>query len=117
MLTRTERKVVRAVIAAGAEKESFLIPEKSLLSACKMDKKDLPKLRKTLNSLSLDGYFDLIRCLNGGEETLCVVPRHKLLCYKREKREFLNGIAIKILLAVLGSVTAFIVTRILYGLF
>ena len=114
MLTRTERKVVRAVIAAGAEKESFLIPEKSL---CKMDKNDLPKLRKTLNSLSLDGYFDLIRCLNGGEETLCVVPRHKLLCYKREKREFVNGIAIKILLAVLGSVTAFIVTRILYGLF
>lgn len=77
----------------------------------------MPKLRKTLNSLSLDGYFDLIRCLNGGEETLCVVPRHKLLCYKREKREFVNGIAIKILLAVLGSVTAFIVTRILYGLF
>ena len=117
MLTRTERKVVRAVIAAGAEKESFLIPEKSLLSACKMDKKDLPKLRKTLNSLSLDGYFDLIRCKNNDEETLCVIPKHKLLCYRRERRELASGIVIKILLAVLGSVTAFVVTRILYGLF
>ena len=82
-----------------------------------MSRKDLPKLRKTLNSLSLDGYFDLIRCLNGGEETLCVIPKHKLLCYKREKRELVNGIAIKVLLAVLGSITAFIVTKILYGLF
>lgn len=109
--------MVKAVVAASAERESFLVPEKSLLSACKMDKKDLPKLRKTLNSLSLDGYFDLIRCLNGGEETLCFVPRRKLLCYKRERRELVNGIAIKILLAVLGSVTAFLVTRILYGLF
>ena len=117
MLTRLERTVAKAVINVCGERESCLLPEKNLLALCRMSEKDLPKLRKTLNSLSLDGYFDLIRCLNGGEETLCVVPRHKLLCYKREKREFVNGIAIKILLAVLGSVTAFIVTRILYGLF
>ncbi len=109
--------MVKAVIDLCGEKESSLLPEKTLLSTCKMSRKDLPKLRKTLNSLSLDGYFDLIRCLNGGEETLCVIPKHKLLCYKREKRELVNGIAIKVLLAVLGSITAFIVTKILYGLF
>ncbi len=117
MLTRTERTVAKTVIGVCGERESCLVPEKEFLSLCKMGGKDLPKLRKTLNSLSLDGYFDLIRCVKDKEETLCFIPKHKLLCYKRERREIANGIAIKILLAVLGSVTAFIVTKILYGLF
>ena len=117
MLTRTERTVVKAVINACGERESCLLPKKALLSACRMSEKDIPKLRKTLNSLSLDGYFDLIRCTNNNEETLCLIPKHKLLCYKRERRELASGILVKVLLAILGSVTAFIVTKILYGLF
>ena len=117
MLTRLERTVAKAVINVCGERESCLLPEKNLLALCRMPEKDLPKLRKTLNSLSLDGYFDLIRCKNNDEETLCVIPKHKLLCYRRERRELASGIVIKILLAVLGSVTAFVVTRILYGLF
>lgn len=117
MLTRTERIVAKAVINVCGEKQSCLIPEKTVLSACRMTEKDLPKLRKTLNSLSLDGYFDMIRCTNNDEETLCLIPKHKLLCYKRERRELASGILIKVLLAILGSVTAFIVTKILYGLF
>lgn len=117
MLTRTERTVVKAVIGVCGERESCLVPEKTLLSLCGMKEKDLRKLRKTLNSLSLDGYFDMIRCVNGNEPTLCLIPKHKMLCYNRERREIINDVTVKILLAVLGSVTAFIVTKILYGLF
>ncbi len=117
MLTRIERVVAKALVDAADGRESFLISESSLAALCRIKPKDVDKFRKAISSLSLGGYYDLIRCGRDGEELLCVIPKSKLLLYRRERRDFASGIIFKILLAVLGSVAAFLATKILYGLF
>ena len=117
MLTAKEREVVRAVLAFCGERESCLISENDLLALVDIRKKNLKTVRAIVNSLVLDGYFDLVRCKRGEEDVLCITPKLKARRYEREREQLALGVAYKILLAVLGSLVAFLVTRLLYGLF
>lgn len=117
MLNGKEREVVRAVVAFCGERESCLISESDLFALVDIRKKTMKEMRAIVDSLSLDGYFDLIKCKRGDETVLCITPKLKARLCEREKKQLVRGIVYKIFLAVLGSLAAFLVTRILYGLF
>ncbi len=117
MLTGKERVLLKALINDCGEKASHLISEERLLFLLKDKNFTATTLEQSLNSLQVDGYFDFIRCSKDGVKHLCVFPKLKAKCYRREKKQFAESLVLKVILAVLGSVVAFIVTKILYGLF
>ena len=117
MLNRKEREVVRAVISFCGERESCLISENDLFALVDIRKKTIKEIRSIVDSLAFDGYFDVVKCKRGEETVLCITPKLKARLCEREKKQLARGVIYKIFLAVLGSLAAFLVTRILYGLF
>lgn len=117
MLTTKELTVLKAVMKQGKEKESFLVSEEKLLSELKLKKFSVQDLNVTVDSLQVEGYFDVIRCYKGQEKMLCIFPKLKGKCYQRERRQLYGNLMIKVIFAMLGSIVAFIVTKLLYGLF
>ena len=117
MLNRKEREVVRAVISFCGERESCLISENDLFALADIRKKTIKEIRSIVDSLALDGYFDLVKCKRGEETVLCITPKLKARLCEREKKQLARGVIYKIFLAVLGSLAAFLGTRILDGLF
>ena len=57
----------------------------------------------------------LTRAENG--KMLCLTPKVKARCYGSERRKLLSSLIFKIALAALGSVAAFVFTRLLYRFF
>ncbi|MBR2337395.1 MAG: hypothetical protein IKA61_05590 [Clostridia bacterium] len=117
MLTAKELSVLKAVMAQCGDRESALFSQEKLLSQLKIKKFTEQDLEVTVNSLQVEGYFEVIRCYKGKEKMLCIFPKLKGKCYQRERKQLYGNLAIKVIFAVLGSVTAFIVTKLLYGLF
>lgn len=117
MLTAKEREVVRAVVAYCGEKETCLVSESDLVALVDMRNKNAETVRSIVNSLAIDGYFDVIECKKDDGRVYCITPKLKARFCEREKLQFARGAIYKILLAVLGSIAAFFVTRLLYGLF
>ena len=117
MLTAKELVVLKMVMSECGERESFLVSEQKLLSVLKLKKFSAQDLDVTVNSLQVEGYFDVIRCYKGKEKMFCIFPKLKGKCYQRERQQLYGNLMIKVLFAVLGSIVAFIVTKLLYGLF
>lgn len=117
MLTAKEREVVRAALAFCGDKSSCLISESDLLALVNIRKVTARELETIVNSLTLDGYFDVIKCRKDTENMLCITPKPKARVYEREQKQLVRSIGFKLLLTVLGSLVAFLVTKILYGLF
>ena len=117
MLTGRETCLLKAVLSFCGEDGGALILEEELFCKVKNKKITYKEMLFTLNSLQSDGYFEIIKCSRGEQNLLFVTPKLKAKCYKRERKQFTSGLIAKILIAVLGSVTAFLVTKILYGLF
>lgn len=117
MLSRSEREIVRATLAFCGDRESCLISVGHLLALVDIRRMTEDKLLSSLDSLAADGYFDIIRCEKNGETALCVTPRVKARAWKSERVRFARDLWLKILIAVAGSLAAFVVTKLLYGLF
>lgn len=117
MLTVKEREVVRAVVAFCGDRHACLISEKELFALVGIRKLTPRELQTLLNSLSIDGYIDVIKCRKGEEEMLCITPKLKARSYERERGMLMRSIGFKLALTALGSIVAFLVTKILYGLF
>ena len=117
MLTAKEMSVLKTIMSNCNDRESFLISEDKLLSQLKIKKISKQELDSTVDSLQVEGYFDVIRCYKGQSKMLCIFPKLKGKCYQRERRQLYGNLAVKVLFAVLGSVAAFVATKLLYGLF
>ena len=117
MLTAKETSVLKAVMSSCDGRDSFLVSEEKLLSQLKAKKFNEQELSAAVDSLQVEGYFDVIRCYKGQKKMLCIFPKLKAKCYEREKRQLYGKLMIKILFAVLGSVAAFAATKLMYGLF
>ena len=117
MLTGKELYVLKEILSVCGERESCLISEEKLLSALKKKKLSKNSLDMAINSLQAEGYFEVIRCQRDKSKVFCFFPKIKARCYERERKQLANSLIVKIIFAVLGSVSAFIATQILYGLF
>lgn len=117
MLTGKDLVVLKTLLTKCGEKSGLLIEQDELLALLR-GKKITPKiLDSTLDFLQVEGYFEIIDCVKNGEKAYCVFPKLKARCYRKERREFAVGVALKIGVALLGSALAFILSKILYGLF
>lgn len=85
MLSRKEREIVRAVISFCGERESCIISENDLFALVDIRKKTIKEIRSIVDSLVLDGYFDLVKCKRGEETVLCITPKLKARLCEREK--------------------------------
>ncbi|MBE5742135.1 MAG: hypothetical protein E7360_02305 [Clostridiales bacterium] len=117
MLTGKEIALIKAITSFCGEDSGCLIEEAKLYAKVKGKKFNEVQFDLALKTLEDEGYFDLIRCSRGEEKLLYLSPKIKAKNYERERKQLANSLLIKILFAVLGSVCAFLVTKILYGLF
>lgn len=117
MLTGRETFLLKTLLSFCSEEGGSLISEEELWAKLKFKKFTEKETWLILTTLQSEGYFDLIRCKREEQNLLFVTPKLKAKYYERERKQFTNGLILKILFAILGSVTAFLVTKILYGLF
>ena len=117
MLTVKEELVLKVLLNECGEKNGCLLSKDQLLVLLKNKKFTPQNLENILDCLQVDGYFEIIKCVKGGRQMYCVFPKLKARCFAQEKRNFAIGVCIKIAVAVIGSVLAFAVSKILYGLF
>ncbi|MDY2879337.1 MAG: hypothetical protein SOT34_00130 [Candidatus Borkfalkiaceae bacterium] len=117
MLTRRELALVKAVLALCGERDSCLTDEKTLLALTGTKPNDAPSFGRMIDGLEAEGYLDVIRCEGENGKMLCLTPKVKARCYGSERRKLLSSLIFKIALAALGSVAAFVFTRLLYRFF
>ena len=117
MLTAKELDILKTIMSQCGQKQSVLVAEEKLLASLKNKNFSAQDLEDMINSLQVEGYFDVIRCYRGQNKLFCFTPKLKGRYYQRERKQLYGNLVVKVLFAVLGSVVAFIVTRLLYGLF
>ena len=117
MLTGKDLSVLKTLLEKCGEKNGCLIEKEELLSLLKDKKTTSTALENALDFLQVEGYFEIIKCVKNGRDAYCVFPKLKARCYRKERREFIVGVALKIGVALLGSALAFVLSKILYGLF
>ena len=117
MLTVKESAVLKVLLNECGDKNGCLLSIDRLQELLKNKKFTPQSLDNILDCLQVDGYFEIIKCYKNGRLMYCVFPKLKAKCFAQEKRNFAIGVCIKIAVAVIGSVLAFAVSKILYGLF
>ena len=117
-LNRRENEVMNAVFKLSGGKERFLVAPyeiEAILPA--RGKYDEALLEKTLSSLALDGYFELVETERKGEKMYVIHMREAGLCYRRTDYQRKRGIFFRCAVAALGAVVTFLVGLLLKALF
>lgn len=94
-----------------------IISEEEIKLRLKDKKIDGRKIKSTLNSLSLDKYFDLLLCDRRGEEVYCINLLTKGYSFKRESEQEKRTFVYKILLAVVTGAVTYLVGKLLFFIF
>ena len=118
MLNKTEQDVMNIVFQACDGKPSCLITARDILSKIP-NKKGLSeeKVLKTLKSLELDDYFDIIYSDRKGEEVFCISLHTKGFSFRRDRQQDRRKLYFKIGITVATAVLSFLITFILKKLF
>lgn len=116
MLNREERRILSAVYAR-CNGGGCLVSPSDLLTDLKDKKMTAEKLDKTLKSLELDDYFDLIYSDKKGAEVMCITLKPKGRAFSREAVQNRRYLVFKIMIAVGSAILTFVVGRFLYLLF
>ncbi len=99
-LSRRENEVMGAIFTLSEGKERFLVSPYEILSLLpKKAKCDEEKLERTMRSLELDGYFELVDCERKGEKTYVVHMREEGLAYRRLDARRRRGLIFRLLVA------------------
>lgn len=117
MLNKTEKAVMDVVFNSCGLNGACIISEEEIKLKLKDKKIDGRKIKSTLNSLSLDKYFDLLLCDRHGEEVYCINLLTKGYSFKRETEQEKRSFVYKILLAVLTGAITYIVGKLLFWMF
>ncbi len=118
MLNGKEREVLEAIACKCAGTESCLISVDEVLALSKKRKSfDKNKVLSLINSLELDGYFDVVFTERSGERVLCVNLTKKGLSFRREIVQDRRKIVWRVFLAVMSAIITFSLGRVLFYLF
>jgi hypothetical protein len=117
-LSKRENEVMGAVFSLSLGKERFLAAPCEILAALPPKTKcDEESLERTLRSLELDGYFQLISSDRKGEKTYVFHMRDQGLAYKRSDVQRKRTLAFKWGVAAVGAVITFLIGLILRLIF
>ena len=118
MLNKRENEVMNAVYTLCHEKGVCLISPTELIDILPLRKKYTEEgLEEVLHQLALDDYFDLLFSERKGEKMYVLSLRTKGQAYKRCSIQQKRDVAVKMLLAVVSAVVAFVVGLILKRIF
>ncbi len=118
MLNSREKAVLESVWSKCAGTESCLISADEILALSKKRKKfDKNAVLTIVNSLELDGYFDVVFTEKNGESVMCVNLTKKGLSFRREIIQDRRRLVWRVLLAVMSAVITFSLGRLLFYLF
>lgn len=118
MLTKQENQVMSTIYELCREKESCLISPSELINMLPEKLNfDESKIKRILNSLELDDYFDIIYSDRKGEQIYCITLHTKGFAYKRTSQQVKRNLYLRVGLTIGFAVLSFIVGRILIKLF
>lgn len=116
MLTRTESKVMTAILKASGGRESLLISAQDVLSVIGGETTETD-VKKAVENLAEDGYFDLILSDRRGETVYCVTLKDKGKGYERSVKAFKRNLLYRLCLSAALAVFSFIIGLILKAVF
>lgn len=118
-LNRRENEVMNAVFELSGGKERFLCAPYELTALLPgKGKYDEALLGRTLRSLALDGYFDLVESERKGEPVFVIHMREAGLSFRRQNCQRRRGVAFRLGVAAVGAVVTFLVgilLRVVFG--
>lgn len=118
MLSKRENEIMNAVYALCHEKGVCLVSPAELLALLPLRKNYTEEnLEELLRQLALDDYFELLFSERKGEKMYVLSLRTKGQAYKRCSIQQKRDVAVKMLLAVVSAVVAFVVGLILKRIF
>ena len=118
MLSKRESEVMNAVYSLCHERGVCLISPAELMALLPVRKGySEEKLEEVLNGLALDDYFELLSSERKGEKMYVLSLRTKGQAYRRYSLQQRRDVAVKMLLAVVSAVVAFVVGLILKRIF
>ena len=118
VLNKRESEVMNAVYALCHEKGVCLISPAELMALLPLRKYYTEeKLEEILSQLALDDYFELLSSERKGEKMYVLSLRTKGQAYRRCSLQQRRDVAVKMLLAVVSAIVAFVVGLILKRIF
>lgn len=118
MLTRNENEVMSAVYSLCDGTDGCLVSPVDILSVIPSNRKiTFEQLDDILNSLRIDGYFDVIYSERKGEKMYVINLKESGINYKRAAKQQRRDITYKIFLAFVGALATFIFGLILKAIF
>lgn len=117
-LNKRENEVMNAVFELSGGKERFLVAPYELTAILpSRGRYDEALLEKTLASLALDGYFELVESERKGEKTYVIHMREAGLSYRRQDYQRKRAVFFRWTVAALGAVVTFLVGLLLKAIF
>lgn len=117
-LNKKENEVMNAVYELSNGKERFLVSPYELAAALPARRKyDEALLERTLRSLALDGYFELVESDRKGEPVYVIHMREAGLSYRRQDYQRKRGVVFRWAVAAVGAVITFLVGILLKVIF
>jgi hypothetical protein len=118
MLSKYETEVMSAVYSLCDGTDGCLVSPIDILSLLPSNKKyNVERIDDTLNSLHMDGYFDLITSERKGEKMYVISLKENGYSFNRNKKQRQRDILFRIFLAFVGAFATFIFGLILKALF
>lgn len=117
MLSKNEKLIMAIVFDCCTKSGACLISTAEIRAKLVGNKLSEEKIKSTLRSLELDGYFDLVDCFKGDEHLFCINLRPKGYSFIRDFEQQRRTILNKILLAIVSATITFLVGRLLFYLF
>lgn len=117
MLNKTEKAIMEIIFDKCGLNGACIVSEEEIKLKLKDKKINSSKIKSTLNSLSLDKYFDLYLCDRRGEEVFCINLLGKGYSFKRESEQEKRIFIYKILLAVITGTVTYLVGKLLFWIF
>lgn len=117
-LSKRENAVMSAVFQLSEGKERFLVSPYELMAVLPPRMNfDEDRLRRVLNSLELDGYFELIESDRKGERVFVVHMKEAGRSFRRSdavrKRRIFYKIAVTLLCGILSALVGILVKSLL----
>ena len=117
-LNKRENEVMQAVFSLSLGKQRFLVAPCEILAALPPKARfDEEILDRTLRSLELDGYFQLIESERKGEKVYVVLMHEAGLAYQRSDIQRKRTVAFKWGVAAIGACITFFIGVILRFIF
>lgn len=114
-----KQKTILKIINDNANLSGSVLISKEIISSCtpKHNKINPSEVDKLINSLAIDGFFDVVNTYKKDQPFYCITLTDKGKNYTLVVSEELKAVKLKLTLTVACALISFLIGRILYLLF